>query len=103
MYDWTFGMMDCMIEWIPSVVVGVDLWKVKLVVIGLRLGCIVLPRGEKGLKKAKCYKLWKILADKFEYTLVSPVHSLCQFGIDGSRKGFPLIQCLLHSTLPPCP
>ena len=42
--------------WIPSIVVGVDLWKVKLVVIGLRLSCIVLPRREKGLKTAKCIK-----------------------------------------------
>ena len=35
---------------IPSIVVGVDLWEVKLVVIGLRLRCVVFPRGGKDLK-----------------------------------------------------
>ena len=37
-------------SWIPSIVVGVDFWEVKLVVIGLRLCCVVLPGREKGLK-----------------------------------------------------
>ena len=35
---------------LPSVVVRVDFWEVKLVVIGLCLWSIVLPRGGKGLK-----------------------------------------------------
>ena len=44
-------MIFCMRDsWIPSIVVGVDFWEVKLVVIGLRLCCIVLPGREKGLK-----------------------------------------------------